>query len=54
MELLPHPPYSPGLAPSDFFLFADLKRLLAGKKFSTNEEGIAEIDTYFEAISKSY
>jgi [histone H3]-lysine36 N-dimethyltransferase SETMAR len=24
-ELLPHPPYSPDLAPSDFFLFADLK-----------------------------
>jgi [histone H3]-lysine36 N-dimethyltransferase SETMAR len=30
-ELLPHPPYSPVLAPSDFFLLADLKRMLAGK-----------------------
>jgi [histone H3]-lysine36 N-dimethyltransferase SETMAR len=28
--LLPHPPYSPALAPSGFFLFADLKRILAG------------------------
>jgi [histone H3]-lysine36 N-dimethyltransferase SETMAR len=35
-DLLPHPPYSPDLAPSDLILFADLKRMLAGKKFSTN------------------
>jgi [histone H3]-lysine36 N-dimethyltransferase SETMAR len=43
-ELLFHPPYSPDLAPSDFILFADLKRMLAGKKFFTNQEVIAEID----------
>jgi hypothetical protein len=30
---LPHPPYSSDRAPSDFFLFADLKRMLTGKKF---------------------
>ncbi|XP_025162257.1 histone-lysine N-methyltransferase SETMAR-like [Harpegnathos saltator] len=53
-ELLPHPPYSPDLAPSDFFLFADLKRMLAGKKFSTDEEVIAEAEAYFEAKEKSY
>lgn len=53
-ELLPHPPYSPDLAPSDYFLFADLKRMLAGKKFSTNEEVIAETEAYFEAKPKSY
>jgi hypothetical protein len=35
-ELLPHSLHSPDLAPSDFFLFVDLKRMLAGKKFSTN------------------
>ncbi|VVC40054.1 Hypothetical protein CINCED_3A010488 [Cinara cedri] len=53
-ELLPHPPYSPDLAPSDFFLFSDLKRTLTGKKFSTNEEVIAETEAYFEAKDKSY
>jgi hypothetical protein len=51
-ELLPHPPYSPDLAPSDLFLFADLKRMLAGKKFSTNEEVIVEAEAYFEAIQR--
>ena len=25
-ELFPHPPYSPDLAPSDYWLFADLKK----------------------------
>ncbi|KAL7724275.1 hypothetical protein ACLKA6_013699 [Drosophila palustris] len=42
--LLPHPPYSPDLAPSDFFLFSDLKRMLAGKKFSADEEVFAETE----------
>jgi hypothetical protein len=52
--LLLHPPYSPNLAPRDLFLFADLKRVFAGKKISTNEEVIVETEAYFEAISKSY
>lgn len=53
-ELLPHPPYSPDLAPSDFFLFSDLKRMLAGKKFKSNEEVITETEAYFKAKDKSY
>jgi hypothetical protein len=28
--------------------------MLAGKKFSTNEEVIVKTEAYFEAISKSY
>ena len=51
-ELLLRPPYSPDLAPSDFFLFSDLKRMLAGKKFSANAEVIAETEAYFEAKDK--
>lgn len=53
-ELLPHPPYSPDLAPSDYFLFADLKRMLAGKKFKTDDEVIAETEAYFEDKPKEY
>lgn len=53
-ELLPHPPYSPDLAPSDYYLFADLKKMLAGKRFSSNEEVIAETEAYFEAKVKSF
>ncbi|KAF7281529.1 hypothetical protein GWI33_004565 [Rhynchophorus ferrugineus] len=32
----------------------DLKRMLAGKKFSLNEEVIAETEAYFKAKDKSY
>ncbi|KAF7263152.1 hypothetical protein GWI33_003556, partial [Rhynchophorus ferrugineus] len=49
-----HPPHSPDLAPSEYFLFPDLKRMFAGKKFSSNEEVISETETYFEAKDKSY
>ena len=53
-ELLPHPPYSSDLAPSNYFLFSDLKRMLAWKKFSSDEEAIAETEAFFEAEDKYY
>ena len=53
-ELLPHPPCFPDLAPSDYYLFADLKRMLQGKRFASNEEVIAEAEAYFEAKDKSF
>ena len=51
-KLLPHPPYSPDLAPSDYWLFVDLKRILQGKRFVSNEEVISETEAYFEAKDK--
>lgn len=33
--ILPHPPYSPDLAPCDYYLFADLKKYLRGKSYSS-------------------
>jgi hypothetical protein len=33
-----HPPSSPDLTPSDFFLFGHVKRLLQEKEFQTTEE----------------
>jgi len=38
-ELLEHPPYSPDLAPSDFFLFPKLKLFLAGQRFFFESRG---------------
>ena len=40
--------------PSDFWLFADLKRMLQRKRFGYNEEVISEIEAYFEAKDKSF
>ncbi|KMQ87583.1 mariner transposase [Lasius niger] len=53
-ELLPHPPYSPDLAPCDFFLFPNLKIWLGGKRFSSNEKAIAAVDEYFQGFETSY
>ena len=33
-----HPPYSPDLAPSDFYLFLKMKEHLAGKQFTDDED----------------
>ena len=38
LTVLPHPPYSPDLAPSDYALFDSMKEVMRGKKFTTNEE----------------
>ena len=48
-ELLLDPPYSPDLTPGDYWLFADLKRMLQRKRFDSNEEVISETEMYFEA-----
>ena len=53
-ELIPHPPYSPDLAPCYFFLFPNLKIWLGGKKLSSNEDVIAAVNAYFAAFDKSY
>jgi len=46
---VPYPPYSPDLAPADFFLFPKLKTILKGHHFLTIEEiqenAIRELDT---------
>ena len=53
-ELLEHPPCSPDLAPSDFFLFPKLKIFHAGQIFSSNQEAIAAVDVYFADLKNHY
>jgi histone-lysine N-methyltransferase SETMAR len=53
-ELLEHTPYSPGLAPSDFFLFSKLKLILAGPRFSLNQEAMAAVNGYFADVTKNH
>ena len=38
IRILPHPPYSPDLAPSDFFLFPSMKKHIKGKRFDTDDD----------------
>jgi histone-lysine N-methyltransferase SETMAR len=37
-KLLEHPPYSPGLAPSDFHFFGPLKNDVGGKRYANDKE----------------
>lgn len=46
-QCIDHPPYSPDLAPSDYFLFPNLKKHLKGRKFSNDTEVIAAAEQYF-------
>jgi histone-lysine N-methyltransferase SETMAR len=51
---LEHPPYSPDLAPSDFYLFPKFKLFLAGQRFSSNLETIADVERYFADITNNH
>jgi hypothetical protein len=42
MAVIPYPPYSPDLAPCEFFLFPKVKLKLKGRRFDTIEEIQAE------------
>ncbi|KAL0852947.1 hypothetical protein ABMA27_012740 [Loxostege sticticalis] len=49
-----HPPYSPDLAPCDYFLFKDLKKKLRGRRFSTDEEMKEAVTDHFDEQNKNY
>jgi histone-lysine N-methyltransferase SETMAR len=53
-ELLEHPPYTPDLAPPDFYLFPKLTLFLAGQRFSSNQEAIAAVEGYFADLTKNH
>ena len=49
--MLPHPPYSPDMSPSDFDLFPKLKIPLCGKRFRSIEEVCNEVTQVFRRIN---
>jgi hypothetical protein len=50
MLSLPHPPYSPDLAPADFFLFPKMMMQLIGHRFHT----VAEIQCELQTITHTW
>jgi len=50
---VPHPPYSPELAPADFLLFPELKTTLKGCHFQTIEEIQENVIRELSAITES-
>ncbi|EFN75620.1 Histone-lysine N-methyltransferase SETMAR, partial [Harpegnathos saltator] len=46
--------YSPDLAPSDLYLFRNLKQFLRRKRFLSNEEAIAAVEAYFADLPETH
>ncbi|GFR99457.1 histone-lysine N-methyltransferase SETMAR [Elysia marginata] len=46
-ETLPHPSYSPDLAPSDFYLFPKLKEHIKGKHFEDDDAVQEDVRRWF-------
>jgi hypothetical protein len=51
--VVPHPPYLPELAPSDFFLFPKLKMKLKGRRFHELEEIQAELQSVLNTLQEN-
>jgi len=43
-----HPYYSSDLAPSDSCLFPNMKKILSGKRYQSNDEVTSIVEDYFE------
>jgi hypothetical protein len=52
MALIPHPPYSPDLAPSDIFLFSKMKLKPKLLRFDTTEEIQAESSRVLDTLTE--
>ncbi|KAG5318543.1 MOS1T transposase, partial [Pseudoatta argentina] len=53
-EVLPHPPYSPDVAPSDFHLFRSMAHGLADRRFHSYEEAQKWIDSWIASKDMSF
>ena len=45
-EIIPHPAYLPDLAPSDFFLFPNLRKDIRGLHFRSDEEVVMAVEEW--------
>jgi histone-lysine N-methyltransferase SETMAR len=52
VQLVTHPLYSPDLAPSDFYLFPELKKHLRGKRYSSAEEAVSAMNDVLKVVPK--
>lgn len=53
-QVVPHPPYSPDLAPSDYHLFRSLQNHLKGKKFDDQNQLENDLKTYFTSKPEKF
>lgn len=53
-EVLPHPPYSPDIAPSDYHLFRSLQDFLDGKRFTDYDNVKKGVSEFFDSKSTDF
>ena len=53
-KILPHPTYSPDMAPSDFYLFPKMKSHLRGTQYGSNEGVIEGVNEYLGDHEKAF
>ena len=53
-ELIPYPTYSPDLAPSDFFLFPNLKKDIRRLHFRYDEEVVTAVDVWVNGTDPDF
>jgi hypothetical protein len=53
MVIAAHPPYSPDLAPYDFYLFGHVRGLLRGESFETGERLLSAIEDILKSLEKA-
>ena len=53
-EVLPHPPYSPDLAPTDYHLLRSLSNVMRRVSFNSDAELRACLDEFFESKSNNF
>ncbi|GBL98937.1 hypothetical protein AVEN_227461-1, partial [Araneus ventricosus] len=53
-DLIQHPPYSPDMAPSDFYLLSHLQLHLDGAIFNSNDEVINEIHLFLDSRTPQF
>lgn len=54
LVVLEHPPYSPDLAPSDFYLFTHLKQHLRGTRFNDKDELKTAVTDFFDSKPQDF
>jgi histone-lysine N-methyltransferase SETMAR len=52
VQLVSHPPYSPDLAPCDFYLFPEIKKRLRGKRYESANAAVAVMNDILDDIPK--
>ena len=53
-DLLDHSPYSPDLAPSDFYIFRHMKKRLRGKHFENADDLREEVNSFLHEQSSDF